>query len=531
MPKETKITNEEPQLDSFILLALIVHLTDLIFTGFTIQPQTIILRTVLYIGLAFLGHFLLKHQDWYQTIKEFWKPFSVPMIFIPLAWVLFNQFEFFADKAPYVSAVALGFPVIIYWALGKSKDIPKEHRGIMIKLANAYYVFMFFIVIINVAGVSLYSLSTIEAMGTTGMDYKIGWYTFKTYIVDQIKNTINGVTTSLSQTTNNLLNNTLGSAYKGRVEKGEERTGFIIENFETTSRKQKIENLDEMTLIADITAHKLTGETKVELECEFEKTGGITDNEVYKGKIRTSQEQGEKITLNFDEYTYSKSVICELQDHEKTRITDGAYKATIKGTTNYETEAYVEYTIIAQDDLLDFGTKEERDKAISNLNIQPIPEAKYTEGPIILGMLSSQDRNPKYVKRTKTNSIPIGMDLTTSREYANARVGEIKKVNEITLELPPEFDLTCSTGESAGTATNDITGFKIFRYNFIGNQYTNTNIIQHRCDAILDENGVNQLIRKEPGKLGVQKMILFGTADFEYEFQRISQSFIVDVIS
>ena len=132
-----------------------------------------------------------------------------------------------------------------------------------------------------------------------------------------------------------------------------------------------------------------------------------------------------------------ETISCEFEG-----LKAGSYSAEIGGSFNFETWAYVTYTFV---DLDTSRAMSIQGKDINReLNIPRLPEAVYTNGPIMLGMAATVDQ-PVPVDTLKNSRQPVlGVTIDTLWTDTGSRNDKDQKlkVSEFEIKVPKEdFEL------------------------------------------------------------------------------------------
>jgi hypothetical protein len=115
-------------------------------------------------------------------------------------------------------------------------------------------------------------------------------------------------------------------------------------------------------------------------------------------------------------------------------LSKGSYTVKLDTSFNFQTWAYVTYTFT---DLEFKRAIEVQGKSInSELDILAYPLALYTDGPMMLGMGSTVDQ-PVAIN-TKSNDRDAVLGVTLDDRWSE---GHLDTVNNITLQIPDDFDL------------------------------------------------------------------------------------------
>lgn len=120
---------------------------------------------------------------------------------------------------------------------------------------------------------------------------------------------------------------------------------------------------------------------------------------------------------------------CTFNDLEK-----GTYRAKVGAAFNFETWAYVTYTFV------DIDTKRALEIQGKNVNheldVDPLPRAVFTNGPVMLGMASMVDQ-PIGIDTEHNTKEPV-LGVTLDNLWTE---GEIERVDEFIIQVPEDLKL------------------------------------------------------------------------------------------
>ncbi|MCF7866660.1 hypothetical protein K9L67_01620 [Candidatus Woesearchaeota archaeon] len=506
-------------INALYMTAILVHILDWLLFSFRISPGTIVSRVVAYIALAIGAHFVLRNESWTDSIKEFWPLVIIPTFIIPLVGEFAKMFTYSARYADTIAAFAFAIPIWLLYLNSITRDVPAKEQTIFMKIGKRYILILAIFAIINLSIVTTMSIAEFDALGTTGMDIGIATNTLWEFITG----TVDTLGSSINESINRVYENSIGVWYKGRVEEGKENSGLYIKDFRTFGEKTKYYKGDTIELIADIEAKQLEKETLIDTKCYIEELGisGYKQKQELQGTIEIAGKPINSL-IRFDDVISSETILCVVDSE---LLKTGRYQAKLVGTLNFTTEGTVQYILLSREDIQALS-KSQRDNINGYLNIPIKPWAEYTQGPLSLKMSSENHKNPVLVSReSPTSSInTIGFLLSTESMNTNSRNGIIKRIKEVRIEVPPEFDLDCSTGEFLGQTIRQQTGYKIYKYNYPSQKYYDLHELPQVCRATINSANVNKLLT---GPITPTEIYVFASVDYEYEFIRRSQSFNV----
>lgn len=241
---------------------------------------------------------------------------------------------------------------------------------------------------------------------------------FFDYIADSTRTSWNKFSRNIGLIPEMLINRTGINYYTGMIDDNEnEPVGLYIDNVRPAD-KYTYEGYPALVW-ADIRGKSFTGEIHVEPICYIEKKSpGIADPSYFK-------------FYGLEHDTLS----CTFEDLEK-----GSYYAKVGASFNFETWAYVTYTFV------DLNTKRGLELQGKNINyeldIDPYPQAVYTNGPAMLGMASQVDQ-PIGIDIEYNTREPV-LGVTLDNEWTE---GEIARVDEFVIMVPDDFELIkCDRG-------------------------------------------------------------------------------------
>jgi len=210
----------------------------------------------------------------------------------------------------------------------------------------------------------------------------------------------------------NLFNATGISYYTGMVDQNEKTpVGLYISNIRVAD-KYSYEGYP-VIIWADIRGKSFTEEIRVNPACYIEKVGsGVA----------------EPTSLSFLGEEHD-TLSCTFNDVKK-----GSYRAKVGASFNFETWAYVTYTFV--DNEVRRAIEMQGKNINSELDIPPLPEAIYTNGPAMLGMGSMIDQ-PIGLDPLRNTRDPV-LGVTLDNRWTD---GQISQVDEFILQVPEDFDL------------------------------------------------------------------------------------------
>jgi hypothetical protein len=126
------------------------------------------------------------------------------------------------------------------------------------------------------------------------------------------------------------------------------------------------------------------------------------------------------------------TISCTFNDLPK-----GSYRAKVGVLFNFETWAYVTYTFVDQEIIRSLSIQGKN--VNSQLDIPPLPEAVYSNGPVMLGMGSMVDQPIGVDKQNNIKEPILGVTLDNNVAWTE---GKIKTpVHEFEIQIPNDFEL------------------------------------------------------------------------------------------
>ncbi|MBW2990445.1 7TM-DISM domain-containing protein [Candidatus Woesearchaeota archaeon] len=200
--------------------------------------------------------------------------------------------------------------------------------------------------------------------------------------------------------------------YTGMIDDNEEEpVGLYLENVRLVDR-YAYEGYP-VVIWADIRGKSFTDEINVMPTCYIDKKG-------------YGEPEPKSFTILGEEHN---TLSCTFYDLEK-----GHYYAKTSATFNFETWAYVTYTLV------DIETKRALELQGKNVNyeldVEPLPKSVFTNGPVMLGMSSMVDQPIGIDVNYNTREPVLGVTIDNLWTH-----GKIERVDEFIIMVPDEFKL------------------------------------------------------------------------------------------
>lgn len=209
-----------------------------------------------------------------------------------------------------------------------------------------------------------------------------------------------------------IINATGLNYYTGMIDDNEEApVGLYLDNVRLADR-YAYEGYPALVW-ADIRGKSFTEEIRVEPKCYIDEE---ESGEVDPSMIIIFGEEHDTLSCTF------------------TDLEEGSYSAKVSASFNFETWAYVTYTFI------DVDTKRALEIQGKNVNyeldIEPLPRAVFTNGPVMLGMASMVDQPVGIDIQDNTREPVLG--VTLDNLWSD---GDIERVDEFIVQIPDDFEL------------------------------------------------------------------------------------------
>jgi len=389
-------------------IAVIIQVVDVFLLRFnrTVFLPVSIAMYVLLTGLAIWfftkeeGHFATSRQIiLFTLISAFYIiiPFlfyAIPKIPIVGTTTLFDWVNFFLAILPI-------WPIYI----GLKAGIPFVHKYVNFWIVGLLLLFIF--------GVG-FNLRPGHLTRIGGRPELLQAGTVANYLWDKTIDVAKNFWEALSPSKfiSNLVNATGINYYTGMIDNNEEApVGLYLDNVRLAD-KYNYEGYP-VVVWADIRGKSFIDEINVLPSCYVDKKGpGVADPKSFS-------------ILGEEHNTLS----CTFYN-----LTKGSYFARVGATFSFETWAYVTYTFV------DIETKRALELQGKNINyaldVEPLPRAVFTNGPVMLGMASMVDQ-PISIDTEYNTREPI-LGVTLDNLWSN---GEIESVDEFIIMIPNDFKL------------------------------------------------------------------------------------------
>lgn len=489
-------------------LAIFIHFLDVFVFGFSIDPTTIIPRTILYLVLAIAAHNVYENSSWTESIMQFGPLFLITVIGIPLVRFYGGKLLFDKSIADTMSGFILAIPFWL-WYFSVTIKLRVKDKGFFVKLFKYWVTFLFILALINISILSSWNISKISALQTTAMSPQIAVDGISEYITTSIKK----LTGTVTQIVNDKWNKTMGGFYGATVEDSQGLVGPEIASFDSLNAGKRTYYPDQdIDFRGTIVTKGIREDVHVNLSCEAIRTSDL-------GRILTEKDSTIKGTAtsfrtgktDFTIPSYKpenyEEVDCKF---DKGALTPGRYTVKIIADFDFTTEGYVKFTFMTSELARALG----QDNIYSKYSITRIPESKFTNGPISVTMSLRGQTNPIILSSntTDTNFVYVGLEMT------NKDQGFVKDIKSIDLMVPKELNVKC--GKNKPVFKPDT---KVFDYS----RYTSTDFPDAKggiktkypyvCGATIKPQDVKSLI---PQSEKPQDVLIASSIAYDYEMTR-----------
>lgn len=320
--------------------------------------------------------------------------YAVPKIHLVAGTTLFDWVSFLLAILPI-------WPIYI----GFKADIPFVH-----KYVNFWIIFLLFVFIFGVG----FSLKPGDVVGIGGRPELVQAGVVATYLWEKTTDIAKNFWKSLSliPAAKRLLNASGINYYTGMIDNNEQApVGLYIDNVRPADKYFYAGY--PVIIWADLRGKSFMEEIQVSPIC-------------YIDKGAAGERDPESISILGEEHA---TLSCIFYDLAK-----GSYLAKVGATFNFETWAYVTYTFV------DIDTKRALEIQGKNVNqeldVSPLPNAVYTNGPAMLGMASMVNQ-PIGIDTMYNTREPI-LGVTLDNLWSE---GIIEHVEEFTIQVPDDFKL------------------------------------------------------------------------------------------
>jgi hypothetical protein len=394
-------------------IAIGVQIIDAVLLGFN-RSVALYTAIALYIALVFLaalffhesGHFLDVRQIFiFVLISAFYVVVPLFMYLVPKISVVGPLT--LSDWASFFLAFFPLWPIYI----GVKARIPFVHTYVNIWIVVILIVFLLAIGFQINAG-------TLSKIGGRPEVLQLG--TVFNYLVEKGAEGIANFWKSirLVPITQQILNASGLGYYTGMIDNNEkEPVGLYLSNVRTADPYFFTDS--PVTIWADIRGKSFVEEIRVEPHCFIEdKYSGTAEPSLF----RIFGEEHDTLSCTFDS------------------LPKGSYLAKVTATFNFETWAYVTYTFVDQEvkRAIEIAGK----NVNSELDVDSLPRAVYSNGPVMLGMASMVDQ-PIGID-TKYNTREPVLGVTLDNAWTD---GRIERNYGFVIQVPNDFELVkCDRG-------------------------------------------------------------------------------------
>ncbi len=394
-------------------IAIVFQIVDVVLLNFnrTVSMPT---SVAMYVALTFFALLVMHKRGEFINLKQvfIFALLSAFYVLIPLFLYLIPKMNIIGstslfDWASFFLAFFPLWPIYI----GLKAKIPFVHTYVNIWIVIILVIFLF--------GIG-FKLSPGQAAKLGGRADVFQAGIVFNYLIEKGGETITNFWKSINpaRIASTFLNSTGIAYYTGQVDNNEKAPiGLYLTNVRTIDKYFYAGS--PVTMWADMRGKSFVEEIRVTPHCFIE--------DKYYGTAEPSS-----IAIFGEEHD---TLSCTFDDLPK-----GSYLAKLTATFNFETWAYVTYTFV------DIEVKRALELAgknvISELDVDPLPRAVYSNGPVMLGMAAMVDQ-PVGID-TKYNTREPVLGVTLDNGWTD---GKIEKSYGFVIQVPNDFELVkCDRG-------------------------------------------------------------------------------------
>ena len=490
----------------FFWLALLWHLVDALWMGFDRSGGGYSVTLAVYVIFAVWAWFIFDHHGFLDSMKALFLYFAISAfcVFAPLLRIIF----------PAASAVFMGLSIpellhlvlffIPVWAVYVGSQF--NYGGM--KLLR----FVWFVIIVGTLIYFIFSSAAWEDIpGSPASKVPIGKFT------DKIAEGLGGFWASLTalpgRVVTTIHNVTVGPDYQADVERNRgKQLGVYLESIEAIPRS--VTAGDPIDIRVMIVGKSFIDNVHVSNACE------ATNKDFTELALPSEQRFREFDLTQFEE----RWVSCRFSGEQTQRLFNNK-TTTVKGefvsTFNFETWGYLTYSFITREHKQNM-LKENKD-VNQEYGLPKNPEAVYTDGPIMLGLVNPT--NPlslPYSIAGNPENDPImpdfGITIRNKDPY-----GRVVNLTGLTFRLPPPLILDTESCAPASLVDfeprqKDGQGNNVYKLQKAIPFERATDYITIRCYMKLE--GGNSSISLLTGEAGIGMATLSVNASYDYELRR-----------